>query len=117
MVRGHLTPDGRPVFPIAIGGPTATVVLDTGFVGGLQLPKPWLPIGGPPPSGTAVFQFADGSLATLDVYEVTIEIAGVTLQTELVFNGPSERLIGFEVLKHFFVTLDYPAGEVTLEVP
>jgi predicted aspartyl protease len=102
---------------IELAGTLFPAVIDTGFESGLQLPDPFLPVLNPPVHAKATFQYADGSSGVKQTYLVRVGIDGEEYETETVFAPVNEIMVGYGLLWHFRLTIDYPAGTVRLEKP
>lgn len=100
-------------------GATVPALIDTGFEGGLQLPEGWkdLIAAGVAAVGPFAFSFSDGRSLVRDQYPLPIRLAGLDITANTIFLGTGEALLGLEVLRHFLLTIDYPAGTVTLAPP
>lgn len=117
MATGWLTDRNTPVMPFYLDGVEYHAVLDTGYTGGLLLPEWWVPSPGAFVVRPGVFDLPDGSQLELDIYWCDIVIDGVSVGVEISYCGDREILMGADVLQYFLLTIDYPAGTVTLAPP
>jgi predicted aspartyl protease len=117
MPVGHVAADGRPLISIDVAGHAFEAVVDTGYEGGLQLPDHWLPVLSPPPLRQVTFVFADGHTDTQSTYRVRVTLDGDSFDVETYFAAGDEVLIGTDILHHYRLTIDFPAGSVLLERP
>ena len=117
MPTGIVAPDGRPLIGIEVAGQAIDAIIDTGFECGLQLPDHWLPVLNPQPLRRVTYQFSDGHIDTKTTYSVQVTIDSVSSDAETYFSSTDEVLIGVDLLRHFRLTIDWPAGTVSLERP
>ncbi len=115
MTAGHLTPKRLAVVPIVVDGTALDAVVDTGFDGGLQLPDVMATVVQRAHLRQEGYQYPDGRVVTYDIYLVGVELGGEDVVTEAIFSPSDEVLVGSKLLADYRLTIDYPAGVVTLE--
>lgn len=114
MASGRLASDKRPLIGIDVDGHPVEAVIDTGFDGGIQLPNAFFPLLNPTPVGREPFLYPNGVIEWLPTYRLRVVVDGSEVETALIFSPNDEVLIGTELLQHFRLTIDYPAGTVEL---
>ena len=94
---------------------TLDAIIDTGFAGGISLPKKYQKFfKNKTPLTVQRFLLADGSTKLFPIFEIKIKYKGKVKFLYLVFSG-DEALVGIEFLLGFKFVLDLKKFEVSLE--
>ena len=93
----------------------ADCLIDTGFSGGIALPKTYLVGFRQTPSVYQEFELADGSYTTFAIYQTKVRFGRIIKNSTLFFTKSSEGLVGIEFLIGFKLTLDLKTSLVKLE--
>lgn len=117
MITGRILPSGAPTVPVEFAGVTFDAVLDTGFEGQFELPVALAPILNPIPKGTIRYGLGTGGESEVDVYWVAVTFDDTEQMVVVHFVPGDEIILGLEMLAAYRVTLDFPAGTVTLDKP
>ena len=115
MLTGRLTPAGLPAVPITVARTTYEAVIDTGYDGAVQFPDWMAAILNPKLKARVAYQLADGSIAVVDTYDVTVTFDRQDVATEAFFSPNDEFLIGIQFLRDYRLEVHFPAGTVLLE--
>ena len=114
MASGRLASDNRPLITVEVDGLTIEAVIDTGFDGGVQLPDHLLPVLNPPFISRVPFQYPNGQIDWRDTHRVRVVVGGEDTDAVAIFSPNDEVVLGLELLQHFRLTIDFPAGTVEL---
>lgn len=94
---------------------TIGAIIDTGFAGGISLPKKYLRFfNNRIPLTIQRFVLADGSTKLYPIYEANVRYKGKVKSVYLVFSG-EQALVGIEFLTGFKFVLDLKKFSVSLE--
>lgn len=115
MIGGTITKDGVPAIAMEIGGQTWQAVIDTGFNGELERPRRLRSQVNAQFVGLAVSLLAANQRIEEDVFLVEGPFDGRTVRVQATFVDGDEILIGTQMLRDDRLTVDFPAGTVTIE--
>jgi clan AA aspartic protease len=100
---------------IAFGdGAAIECVVDTGFDGGLMLPRSFVSQIQIPTIGKLTFEMVGGAQMTSEVGLAEIDWLGIRRQIEVIVSEGHDALIGTELLIATTLTIDYNANTVTI---
>ena len=91
-------------------------VLDTGFDGGLMLPREAVSQIQIPTFGQLTYEMVGGARMTAEIGLVDIEWLGEQRQMEVVVSESDDALIGTELLIATKLTIDYQTGTVAITI-
>jgi clan AA aspartic protease len=97
-----------------IGGEAIECVVDTGFDGGLMLPRAFADHLQIPVTGRLAFETVGGTRLFAMVGLASIEWLDEVRQIEVIISDANDALIGTELLEKTMLTIDYVSGEVTI---
>ena len=89
-------------------------VLDTGFDGGLMLPRAFVSQIQIPVIGELTFEMVGGARMSAEIGLADIEWLGALRKVEVVISEGNDALIGTELLTATTLTIDYTANTVTI---
>ena len=119
MIDGHVTESLDPVIEIGIfdgkAVETISVVVDTGFNGGLCLSMRHFASVELSYLYAEPFELANGQKSEEDVYRSRVLFDGVAREIEVVLTDAADSLIGAELLKDRTLFIDYPARKLRIE--
>lgn len=115
MVQGALRPRGTPIVPIEVAGQIYGAILDTGFDGGLQLPDAFALVVSAVPRGEETIQYGDGSIGTVNIFDVMVQFDGEDQVLRTQFSESDEIMLGIEALKNYRLEINFVTGTVLLE--
>jgi predicted aspartyl protease len=115
VLTGHVTPDGEPVVLLAVAGQLWPAVIDTAFNGDLELPDNLRPFVNPRLWGHVHSLLAAGQSLVEEVYTIDFPFDGQTVEAEATFVPGGQILIGTHLIRHYRLTVDFPARTVLLE--
>ena len=95
-------------------GATLECVLDTGFDGGLMLPRAFVSQIQIPTIGQLTFEMVGGARMTAEIGLIDIEWLGAQRQVEVVVSEGDDALIGTELLIATTLTIDYQTSTVAI---
>lgn len=90
-------------------------IIDTGFSGGIALPRAFEKYIRQKPVLYQQYELADGSLTAFPLHEVKIKYKAIKKDVTLLFTNSSEGLIGIEFLIGLKFTLDLKRNSISLE--
>jgi len=93
---------------------TIECVLDTGFDGGLVLPRAFVSQAQIPTIGELAFEMVGGAKMTAQIGLTDIEWLGELRKVEVVISEGSDALIGTELLTATTLVIDYKASTVAI---
>lgn len=93
---------------------TIECVLDTGFDGGLVLPRTFVSRFQIPPIGELAFEMVGGARMTAQIGLTDVEWLGELRKVEVVISEGNDALIGTELLTATTLIIDYKASTVTI---
>lgn len=114
----YLDPQNNPYLKIEVllsSWKTVDCLIDTGFSGGIALPKNFLVGFKERPLVYQEYELADGSFTTFAVYQTRARFKSISRELTLFFTKSNEGLLGIEFLTGFRLVLDLKKFFVTLE--
>ena len=91
-------------------------ILDTGFSGGIALPKYYLPlVAKKTPLFSERFEFASGEVTTFPIYTTPVRCQKKSFNVKLMFIDNTTPLVGISFLKHYKLELDIPNKLIALK--
>lgn len=119
MIHGQVTGNLDPVIDVGLiegeNVETVSVVIDTGFNGGLCLSIRHFGLMDLYYLYAGSSELADGRFIAEDIYTGRIIFDGGQRQVEVTLTDSADSLIGAELLKDRTLFIDYPACEVRIE--
>ena len=115
MIEGHINEHGTPLIPLRIADQEWLAVVDTGFNGGLELPKSLADVLDAESYGLVESRLAAGIVVSEEVFLVELEFDGRREFTPATFAAVNHVLIGTRLMRHHRLELDFPARAVQLE--
>jgi clan AA aspartic protease len=89
-------------------------VVDTGFDGGLMLPRAFLPQIQIAIVGELTFEMVGGAIMSAEVGLIEIEWLGELRQVEVIISEGEDALIGTELLLAATLTIDYASSSLRI---
>jgi predicted aspartyl protease len=89
-------------------------VVDTGFDGGLMLPRAFLPQIQIAIVGELTFEMVGGATMSAEVGLIEINWLGELRQVEVIVSEGDDSLVGTELLLATTLTIDYPSSILTI---
>jgi clan AA aspartic protease len=100
-----------------IGGEAIECVVDTGFDGGLMLPRAFADQIQFPIIGRLAFEMVGGTRLFAWVGLASIEWLDEVRQIEIIVSDGTDALIGTELLQKTILMIDYVSDRVTISAP
>jgi len=113
----YLSPHNTPRVIVRVGLSTPVdidCIIDTGFTGGIALPKSYQSSFSTQPGIFQQYQMADGSYTTFRLYTVKVTYEKRTKEITLFFINNAEALVGIEFLNGFRFLMDLQKQKIEL---
>jgi predicted aspartyl protease len=115
VISGTVSDDGVPIIMMPVAGRMWPGIIDTGFNGDLELPEALRALLNVRFIGRMSSLLASGQQIEEDVYLVEFPFDGQTVRVEATFVPGSEILIGTQLLRSYWLEINFPQQTVRLE--
>jgi clan AA aspartic protease len=115
LESGRVNSYREGVVPVRFGdGAVIECVVDTGFDGGLMLPRAFVFQIQVTVIGELTFEMVGGATMSADVGLTDINWLGELREVEVIVSEGDDALVGTELLITTTLTIDYPASSLTI---
>ncbi len=108
VIEGHINEHGAPLIPLRLAEQDWLAMVDTGFNGGLELPKSLADVLDAESFGIVESRLAAGIVVTEEVFLVELEFDGQREFTPTTFAAVNHVLIGTRLMRRHRLELDFP---------
>jgi predicted aspartyl protease len=112
MIEGHVDAEGVPYIPLMLGQRRWMAIVDTGFNGGLDLPRALSNEITGKLLGRFEAELANGVTVTDEVYRIRVVFDDEERFVPASFSDTAEVLIGTRLLRRHFLEIDFPTKTV-----
>jgi predicted aspartyl protease len=114
LIEGIVTEDGVPAIEVNVGNRIWLAIIDSGFNGDLELPRPLQAETNARLVGRATSILAANQRIEEDLFLVDFRFDGQDLRVQATFSDSDQILIGTGILRHHRLQIDFPAGTVVI---